>query len=197
MQTRSLALIASVQSRINVAAQKYREVCAALVLLTHEACIVGWDQKLKLLLVEDLRGMTASETAAEGGPSDGRRTLSWIWMVSGGTGDVNAEGKQESLRIEWCKARACAHWWQEECLLLEEEMRRVLTYFDYQDNCWRSLAAACADTDGPTTIGMLAYTLQQAALQCRFRDKCLVAWQDLPGVRATLRHKDILGHHYK
>ncbi|KAF8806032.1 hypothetical protein BYT27DRAFT_7102856, partial [Phlegmacium glaucopus] len=45
-----------------------------------------------------------------------------------------------ALRIEWCRARARAHRWQEECLLLHEEMRRILAFFAWQHQCWRVIA---------------------------------------------------------
>jgi len=41
-----------------------------------------------------------------------------------------------ALRIEWCKARARAHRWQEECLLLREEMSRVILSFQYSARQW-------------------------------------------------------------
>lgn len=40
------------------------------------------------------------------------------------------------LRIEWCKARARCHRWQEECLLLAEEMRRVKAFFQWEASMW-------------------------------------------------------------
>ena len=42
-----------------------------------------------------------------------------------------------ALELEWCRAWACAHRWQEECLLLNEEMRRVLAFFKWQVSDWR------------------------------------------------------------
>lgn len=47
----------------------------------------------------------------------------------------------KALRIEWCKARARAHRWQEECLLLAEEMQRVIAFFTWQAKWWSSYTA--------------------------------------------------------
>ncbi|KAH6888258.1 WD40-repeat-containing domain protein [Coprinopsis sp. MPI-PUGE-AT-0042] len=43
--------------------------------------------------------------------------------------------------IEWCKAQARAHRWQEECLLVEEEMRRFLAYLQWDGGRWERRAA--------------------------------------------------------
>ncbi|KAK0499953.1 hypothetical protein EDD18DRAFT_1348754 [Armillaria luteobubalina] len=46
--------------------------------------------------------------------------MSWIWYSSH-LGNVPG-GVEECLRIEWCKTRAQAHRWREECKLLKVEM---------------------------------------------------------------------------
>lgn len=73
------------------------------------------------------------------GQTEGTRDLSWIWKIPGIV-ENSKEGLQDSkwyftsldkeihlndyigLRVEWCKARACADRWQEEVILLREEM---------------------------------------------------------------------------
>lgn len=90
MHTRSLALIASVLSRITAAAQKYWIVCDALIALNLRT---GWEDELKVLNDADLRGLTAGED----GSSEGHRTMSWIWTTSDGTDTLQGEGKQEGL----------------------------------------------------------------------------------------------------
>lgn len=52
-----------------------------------------------------------------------------------------------AIRIEWCKARARAHRWQEECALLVEEMRRVLAFFHWQSNWWTKKAEPVSGED--------------------------------------------------
>ena len=37
-----------------------------------------------------------------------------------------------ALRVKWCKARARASRWSEECKLIEEEMCRVIAFHIYQ-----------------------------------------------------------------
>ncbi|KAF8078862.1 hypothetical protein FPV67DRAFT_1558069 [Lyophyllum atratum] len=174
MLTRSLALIATVQSRITAGAEKYREVRGALVTLAAKLFKTGWEHDLQVLTDDDLRGLMS----AEGERSEGRHTLSWIWKV--GTPAMEGEGKQEALRIEWCKSRARAHRWQEECLLLEEEMRRVILFFAHQEARWNHRAAeSTLGIDSRTTSGMRAYALRQAALRRRMIAACEEAWKGI------------------
>ncbi|KIK58843.1 hypothetical protein GYMLUDRAFT_245916 [Collybiopsis luxurians FD-317 M1] len=44
------------------------------------------------------------------------------------------------LRIAWCKARATAHCWQEEGVLVQEEMHQTLEFVDYEAVKWDHLA---------------------------------------------------------
>ncbi|RDX44815.1 hypothetical protein OH76DRAFT_1328515, partial [Lentinus brumalis] len=71
---------------------------------------------------------------------EGRRQISWIWQAGSEDGTVSdaavQSNLQESLRVEWCKARARAQRWTEECELLQEEMRRVLQYHEWRADWW-------------------------------------------------------------
>ncbi|KAG6825415.1 hypothetical protein H0H92_003758 [Tricholoma furcatifolium] len=104
MHTRSLALIASVNTRIDRARHKYNRIHAALVTLGSQLSKVSWDADLCPLTKDDTVGITAAEAEA----SEGRRTMSWIWRTSGGVDVMDEEAKEEALRIEWCKTRARA-----------------------------------------------------------------------------------------
>ncbi len=43
-----------------------------------------------------------------------------------------------ALRIEWCKARAHAHRWDEEVTLTLTEMERTLLFFAAKQEQWRA-----------------------------------------------------------
>ncbi|KAG6838550.1 hypothetical protein C0991_010752, partial [Blastosporella zonata] len=162
LHTRSHALIMNATSRITAAAQKYKEIRAALVILGAHLGKVGWDLELQAMTEEDTRGITADEDNL----SEGRRSVSWIWKVDNGVDAMDTEGKQEALRIEWCKARARAHRWAEECLLLEEEMRRVVLFFGHKQARWLELASLVyCHVDKVTSDGLRAYAARQANLQ--------------------------------
>ncbi|KAG0696143.1 hypothetical protein DFH29DRAFT_813369, partial [Suillus ampliporus] len=61
-------------------------------------------------------------TAPRKGESEGRRQLSWIWVVEGVRDDED-EVVQDGLQVKWCKAHARMMHWMEEIELLQEEMR--------------------------------------------------------------------------
>ena len=91
----------------------------------------------------DIVGLTSLD---ETNQSKGRKKLTWIWKVQGM--DISDDKKIHSslfissgiadntkailaLKLEWCRACACTHRWQEECLLLNEEMHQVSTSFKW------------------------------------------------------------------
>jgi len=57
-----------------------------------------------------------------------------------------------ALHIEWAKSRARAQRWHEEVLLLKEEMRRVLVYFEYKVSWW----VECSEAEGRESTPVLA-----------------------------------------
>ncbi|KAG6808347.1 hypothetical protein H0H92_004412 [Tricholoma furcatifolium] len=177
--TRSQALMTSIEQRIKAAALKYNDIRGRLVTLSISTHYSGWDAVLKVLTDEDLRGLTADEE----GFGEGRRKLSWIWSMSGGDAVEGGE-KQEALRIKWCKARARAHRWQEECLLLDEEMRRCLAFFAFQSRHWKERVDASYDhvLDRATVIGLQAYAQRRAAHYQNLAASCSSEWAALPSV---------------
>ncbi|KAE9391202.1 hypothetical protein BT96DRAFT_1001569 [Gymnopus androsaceus JB14] len=63
--------------------------------------------------------------------------LSRIWCATG-VNDKDDEAIHDSLRIVWYKASARAHQWQEECLLIQEEMQWSLATFEKQVVEWEN-----------------------------------------------------------
>ncbi|KAG6900252.1 hypothetical protein C0995_004005 [Termitomyces sp. Mi166 len=139
---------------------------------------VGWKQELQELTDNNIRGITLLEDDH----SEGSQVLSWIWLMSGS--NIEGEGKQEVLQIKWCKSQAQAHYFQEECLLLQEEMQRVLAYFDNCKCHWMTIASMTylAHLDHQTQSGMHAYAHHQVALQQSLATICQAAWVDLPNL---------------
>ena len=93
-----------------------------------------------------------------------------------------------ALRIEWCKARARAHRWSEECELLEEEMRHVIDFFHWQAGWWLDKVKDAAwDHMGPLhassaqhTEGRQAYARRQAAIKSSMAQLCTESWKCVP-----------------
>ncbi|KAG6916283.1 hypothetical protein DXG01_007524 [Tephrocybe rancida] len=176
LHTRSHALLAKAKARVDAATEKYRQIYDALTILARHLLKIGWDNDLRPLTDADIRGITADEDEL----SEGRRSISWIWRMSSGVEAMDDEGKQEALRIEWCKARARGHRWGEECLLLEEEMRRVIAFYTHKQAKWARLASArYVHVDNVTADGLQAYAARQADLQRRLLTECIDVWGGL------------------
>ena len=222
-QTRSVNLLKRVRTRINAAASKYRHIRNALRSLAVPLHQLKWGDVLRVLEDDDMATLTSLDDET----SEGRKKLKWIWTVQGTGANadkssqagnlINSFGDSDhqtifvALRVEWCKAHARAHWWQEECLLLHEEMRRILATFDWQCGNWRkiaqrlektgltssqtipSLAQADILTQSVKREGQVAYAYRQAAIrdvmlnQCKMRwEKCRSALLILEGFDATV-----------
>ncbi|EMD36395.1 hypothetical protein CERSUDRAFT_18702, partial [Gelatoporia subvermispora B] len=131
--TRARSTIDNVQQRIDADAARYRAAHAAMTVLSRHLERNQWQATLRHLEDGDVRAISDGEIFE----SEGHRTMSWIWKVSGICVESDAdEALQEVMRIEWCKARARAARFKEECELLEEEMRRVLQFHRWQGDRW-------------------------------------------------------------
>jgi len=90
--TRAQNALSRVEARATAAADKYRAAHTALSSLANVLGKVAWDHKYKVLeRKDDIRGMSVPKR----GESEGRRQLSWIWLVEG-VGDDEDEVVQDS-----------------------------------------------------------------------------------------------------
>ncbi|KAF7317940.1 hypothetical protein MKEN_00882200 [Mycena kentingensis (nom. inval.)] len=104
-------------------------------------------------------GKNADALFAEG---ESRRTVSWIWTMTGGE---EVEGELiEALRIEWSKSWARTRRWREEKMILEEEWRRLGVSLAYEEARWKDRAAAVPVGTIPAADaeGMIAYAVKHA-----------------------------------
>nr|GAT58314.1 predicted protein [Mycena chlorophos] len=120
------------------------------------------DAREKLAKINTSRGARPSRNI----PSKSRRIMSWIWTAPGAFDDDEAH-LHDSLRIEWTRAMARRDRWFEEVLLLEEEMRRVLRYLQWQSDWWTTQAGRREVTDPALTAGLRAYALQSSTHSLR------------------------------
>jgi hypothetical protein len=192
LHTRSIKLLSDVESKIQGSASKYRRIWTALEALSLPLLQTTWKKVLQPLVSADVTGLSSMDDSQ----SEGRKKLSWIWKVHG-TGanvdDCTEAGKPYrsvlllllfsqpdnlALRIEWCKARARAHRWQEECLLLSEEMRRILAFFIWQENEWRSRAKSIPSRSDNVVLaeGKVAYALRQANIRSQMVESFKAQW---------------------
>jgi hypothetical protein len=93
--TRARNALSRVEAKAAASAEKYRAAHAALVSLAPFLHKVGWDKKYKVLdKKDDVRGMSVPKK----GESEGRKTLSWIWLVEG-------VGDDEDEAVQDCKSK--------------------------------------------------------------------------------------------
>ncbi len=94
--TRSATLINNIQARINFSKNRYRENRAALLVLSGVLGKTGWATILLPLEDSDIRSLRAGDDASS---SEGRRTLSWIWMVQRRDDRDMSENMSEGLFV--------------------------------------------------------------------------------------------------
>lgn len=215
MMTRSNTLIQEIAAKIEVEVKHYRSSYSALqslweVLKTGSMRQLGdeaqWESVLHPLLDSDVVPITSLDGVFLG---EGDKMLTWIWTVAGTGQDLNEVAHTgtlaqfslryfgliidfPALRIEFCRARARAQRWQEECLLVASEMVRAEKYFLWDAQRWEKRAEEAAvaskasvDPQLPkleqwkireqikTARGKSAYAYRQAALRYNLYKKAV------------------------
>ncbi|KAH9828984.1 uncharacterized protein C8Q71DRAFT_718824 [Rhodofomes roseus] len=182
--TRSRTYINTVQDKIDADAARYRAAHTALLVLDPKDTL-AWMKVLRYLGPEDVRGMKERLEKE----SEGKRVLPWIWRTTGFCGgDDEDEDDLEAVRIEWCQARARAHRFNEECDLLEEEMRRVVDFWNWQAWWWLHKADEAVWDASTSPVGCspqhaegrLAYARRQADIRLAMMTKVAKNWQCVP-----------------
>jgi|SRR6266849_4551788 len=84
-----------------------------------------------------------------------------------------------AMRVEWAKSKARADRWAEEVILLREEMRRVIQYFDWKANWWVSQAGCRTNVSVDIQQGLHAYALKQATMYRRMTKAAAARWHPL------------------
>ncbi|KAJ7154943.1 hypothetical protein C8R43DRAFT_1126327 [Mycena crocata] len=175
--TKARTLIDEVEERVQVHARRYRKGRQAVVGVKGEEAypalrkLEDADLRLdgdagetdaaarkKLGMIQAGRGARTPRNA----PGQSTRIMSWIWTAPGVLD--NAEQRiHESVRVEWSCVLARKIRWEEEVLLLREEMRRVLWYLTWQSEWWCARTAPRTDVTPAVAAGLRAYALKQGA----------------------------------
>ncbi|RDX44783.1 hypothetical protein OH76DRAFT_1538039 [Lentinus brumalis] len=175
--TRAQTIIKQVDAKIDADAERYRAAYAAVQSLRPRVGSSEWQNHLQPLQQADIRHVTEGDE----GESEGRRTISWIWRATAAppvTGDALG-GMDQTLRVEWCKARARAHRWTEEVQLLQEEMRRTIAYHEWAAEWWTGRVDQVHLNRPEYREGANAYARRQASLRESLRDFCVKTWRDV------------------
>ncbi|KAK7464179.1 hypothetical protein VKT23_006345 [Stygiomarasmius scandens] len=188
--THSSGTIEKIQNKINACAVRYRVSRVALLTLGKALKRSSdWQCHLKELKDEDLRVLTQDNFNAE---KEEEAWMSWIWCTDG----VNKDGEREmvdALRIAWLKARARACRYQEECLLLQEEMCRILETYRFEQKEWSERSEADSQSvaldseefpmyalEPEVLEGKKAYAAYQVYVRKQMEEECKKCWKEIP-----------------
>jgi hypothetical protein len=183
--TRMLTLWKCFDNKTKRAAQVYRTAWGALCILDPHG---SWTIRLKELKDKDISG--PGKDPDDTSTTKSRYEPSWIWLVplinqSSKTTSNSGMGEDEfneSMRVEWAKARARMMRWKEELLIVQEEMRRVIAYHGWKAMWWRDRGALRIQGDATVLSGLSGYANKQAAICTRMAERCAFYW--LPHLKA-------------
>ncbi|ETW79406.1 hypothetical protein HETIRDRAFT_452615 [Heterobasidion irregulare TC 32-1] len=147
--TRANLKIKNHKLAVDAAASRYRLARSKLVSLG----LSPEDPTYRELQVSDVVPFTVYTVDQQLG--DSKRQPSWIWSDFHFVEGQNEEIRQyceEMLKVHWFRRSALKTRWQEQLMLVEEEMCRILRFFDYHEELWRSRV-----TSGGGTAGLSAY----------------------------------------
>lgn len=136
---------------------------------------------MKELKPTDLRGPCRdADNPKDGKTSNGRFIPSWIWLVPRPPqekGDDQTEDEfNDTMRAEWAQIRARMSQWDEELLILQEEMQRVLAFFEWKSMWWLEQGKQREGLEPLLESGVVAYAHKQAAISLRMAARCAVYW---------------------
>ncbi|KAJ7145055.1 hypothetical protein C8R43DRAFT_953505 [Mycena crocata] len=155
--TRCQTKIETVEEKTRRSSARYRAARQALVALGRQLKKKEWEAALRPLLPADVRGMPralfqdperkkmlqrkgpAAKRAAEAARQEAKASMSWIWISPGVEDEDGERGMSEALRINWAKTRARFMRQKEQVDLVEEEMRRIPEFLEWQAGWWEDL----------------------------------------------------------
>ncbi|KAJ3751874.1 hypothetical protein EV360DRAFT_75833 [Lentinula raphanica] len=171
--TKSQALMARTQRQIDLSAKRYQTAWKAL------ANIVGGEKNMAWHYLQD-RDMTELQRlrAACG---EGKRRVSWIWMACGNGQLEDEEILEEGIWVEFYKTYARAKRWEEEVILVEEEMRRCTASLKARARIWDNRTKfegpRAEGIDDVQRKGITAYAASQADIYRRLKARFIRLWE--------------------
>ena len=134
-----------------------------------------------MLKPTDLRGPGRDPDHPEDAKtSNGRFEPSWIWLVPRSPqerGDNQTEDEfNHSMRTEWAQTRVRMCQWKEELLIIQEEMRRVLVFFEWKSVWWLEQANRRVSLEPSVESGVVAYAHKQSTLCLCMAIRCAAYW---------------------
>ena len=156
-QTKSQAVMQTIHERINKHVRRYRVAHDALLCLDPSE---EWQDLYPPLTESDNRG--PGKEPEETSHSDGQYTPSWIWHSN--TTAVSTDEVNEDMRVEWAQCTARADRWEEEVILLQEEMRRVVQFLEWRSKNWFAKVDSRTNATPVVRAGLSAYANKQGSV---------------------------------
>ncbi|KAG1789918.1 hypothetical protein EV424DRAFT_1549952 [Suillus variegatus] len=167
--TRAQNTLTRVHARHTACVKRYRSAWTALKALATLLKKRDWKGRLQELADDHIKPLVDPF-----GVGEGRRQVSWIWMMEGI--DCNGDCDDDGVRIEWCKSRARALRWTEEVELLTEEMGRVIRFLHWDAQRWDERKGQLAGENPAHTEGLHAYAARQAHIRRRLAAHFHALW---------------------
>ena len=176
--TRMLDNYSRMQYKLQYSVNRYRVAYNALMALDPNG---SWRERLKELKDGDVRGPGRDvDNIEDTKTSKGRFEMSWIWLVPRSSQEMgNNQTEDEfnhSMRAEWAQTRARMCRWKEELQIIQEEMRRVLAFFEWRSSWWLEQGNRRQCLEPSLQSGVGAYAHKQACLCLRMAARCATYW---------------------
>ncbi|EAU81022.1 hypothetical protein CC1G_10141 [Coprinopsis cinerea okayama7 len=185
--TRANAAQEKVQVRIKRETAKYRAARNVMLDLAkvYKQARAGWEVEFRELREGDVRNLSEADV----GQSEGKRTVSWIWISEGIKADGDGPHLNDALRFEWARTYARAKRHEKEVELVQEEMRRVLQGLLWQANDWKTRGGKLDHIGSDPTLmeGMLTYRERQAQQRLELRERFQNQWAGVSEKVAAMR----------
>ncbi len=100
-------------------------------------------------------------------------------MVGRQVTPVEATGEEEfdeSIWAEWAKMKARQDRWEEEYMLIQEEMRRTVVYLEWKAKWWKQQGTQHRVENLALSQALKAYALRQAHLWTMLAKSCVDKW---------------------
>ncbi|KAL0945536.1 hypothetical protein HGRIS_001015 [Hohenbuehelia grisea] len=160
--TRVRAVFNRVNERISRLAERYRTAYQALCSLdprptspvtSSDPTMSTWQHRL-----QPLRLQQHSWPWQESDEKNSDYTPSWIWLVPSARPDLTPDESEheydDAMRVEWSKTRARLERWEEEHILVQEEMRRTIQFLQWRANWWRAQGEQRLSAPAPLLSGL-------------------------------------------
>ncbi|KAF6755728.1 hypothetical protein DFP72DRAFT_990059 [Ephemerocybe angulata] len=174
--TRALSLLGSIEDRISTARDEYRQSRLAIISLEK---VLGHSGGERCYPPFGRCRHSTDGTGRTGRPQKTERSNPPNALVDMETRGCSREPNINTLavRVEWGKSKARATRYQEEVLIVREEMNRTSRFLQWRESQWRERGASWATEPVPTEYleGLKAYAERQANM--------------FQGLRSSFEHK--------